>query len=66
MTHQLTTSAQAQDPKVGMTLGELAAFVQTALRLDLERDTPITVSIGWRTQIQRITATGTTEEDDPR
>ncbi|WP_453974545.1 hypothetical protein [Brevibacterium pityocampae] len=37
-----------------MTLDELAAFVQQAMRLDVPGDSPVVVNIGFRSQIQKI------------
>lgn len=47
-------AAGADDPKTGMTLDELAAFVQQAMRLDVPGDSPVVVNIGFRSQIQKI------------
>lgn len=54
----ITNTAEADDRKLGMTLDELAAFVQATTRLGLPGDARITVSIGWSGQIESITAAG--------
>ena len=54
----ITNTAEADDRKLGMTLDELAAFVQAAMRLGLPGDARITVSIGWSQQVESITAAG--------
>jgi hypothetical protein len=44
----------ARDKKQGMTLEELASFVQQALRMDVPGDTPVKVTNGFRQQIQKL------------
>lgn len=44
----------AADPKQGLTLDELGAFVQACHRLGQPGDTPIRISIGWGSQIKTI------------
>lgn len=44
----------AEDPKEGLTLDELALFVQQAMHLDLPGNTVIRVRIGWKQQVQKI------------
>ena len=44
----------AVDPKQGMTLEELADFVQTAYRLDMDPKALVHVKIGFRSQIQSL------------
>lgn len=52
-THAVTLTAD--DPKAGLTLAELAVFVQQAMRLDTPPETPVHVAIGFGAQVQRIT-----------
>lgn len=42
----------AGDPQAGMTLDELAAFVQQAMRYEMPGTEVVRVGIGWRSQIQ--------------
>ncbi|GAB3750105.1 hypothetical protein [Microlunatus parietis] len=44
----------AADPKAGLTLDELGAFVQACHRLGHPGDTPIRITIGWASQIKSI------------
>lgn len=52
-THTITLTAD--NPKAGMTLAELALFVQQAMRADTPPETPVHVAIGFSAQVQRIT-----------
>ncbi|GAB3622562.1 hypothetical protein GCM10027418_06440 [Mariniluteicoccus endophyticus] len=45
----------ADNPKAGMTLAELALFVQQAMRADTPPETVVHVAIGFSAQVQRIT-----------
>lgn len=49
-----TTRAEATDPKAGMTLTELAAFVQTAMRDDAPGDVPVKVIVNFRGGIKKL------------
>lgn len=57
----LSISRKAEDPRAGMTLGELFALWQDTDHLNIDPRTPVKVSIGWRGQIQVISAEGETE-----
>lgn len=54
MADQVNVGRRAEDPKAGMTLGELYAFAQSALEHDIDPRTPIRITAGWRSQIQVI------------
>lgn len=54
MSDQVNIGRRAEDPKTGMTLGELYAFAQSALEHDIDPRTPIRITVGWRAQIQII------------
>ncbi|MET8866512.1 hypothetical protein ABZW11_26540 [Nonomuraea sp. NPDC004580] len=54
MTVKTTVVADAADPKQGMTLDELAAFVQNALRHDIPSATHLRVRVTMRGGIKRI------------
>ena len=56
MSNQLGFTRRADNPKTGLTIGELYAFIQETEALNLDPRTPIKVSIGWRQQVQTITA----------
>ena len=47
----------AVDKKTGMTLGDLATFVQDCMRRDMPSDAIIKAVVGWRSQITTINAT---------
>lgn len=49
-----TVVADATDPKAGMTLAELGAFVQAALRDDVPDDVPVHVRVNVRGGIKRL------------
>ena len=54
MARQIIITAQADDRRAGMTLGELEAFVADALAADLAPSTRIEVTTGFRQQITRL------------
>lgn len=54
----VTLTAEAADQKRGMTLDELGALIQRAHREDVPGETPVTVRIGWRGQIQKAEIRG--------
>ncbi len=54
MARQITITAQADDRRTGMTLGELEAFIAEARSADLGPDTRIIVTTGWNQQIRRL------------
>lgn len=54
MTFTVGAGATADDEKAGMTLDELAAFVQNALRHDIPGDTRVHVRVNMRGGIRRI------------
>lgn len=54
MSDQVNIGRRAEEPKAGMTLGELYAFAQSALERDIDPRTTIRVTVGWRAQIQVI------------
>jgi len=58
MSDQVNVQRKADDPKAGMTVGELYAFAQTALAYDIDPRTPVKITTGWRQQIQIITTKG--------
>ncbi|SFK92382.1 hypothetical protein SAMN05216275_14151 [Streptosporangium canum] len=49
-----TIRATATDPKAGMTLAELAAFVQAALREDAADDVPVKAIVNMRGGIKKL------------
>lgn len=51
-----TVQADATDPKAGMTLDELAAYVQEALRADVPGEARIHVRVNMRGGIKRLEA----------
>ena len=54
MTVTTGAGAVADDQKQGMTLDELAAFVQTAMRAEVPGDTRIHVRVNMRGGIKRL------------
>lgn len=54
MTLTHTIRAEAADPKAGMTLLELAAFVQAAMRDDAADDVPLKVVVNLRGGIKKL------------
>jgi hypothetical protein len=53
---QLTYTKKAQDKKAGMTLLELQDFVNEAIHANADPLKPVKITIGFRSQIQTITA----------
>ena len=49
-----TVQADAADPKTGMTLDELATYVQEALRAEVPGDARIHVRVNMRGGIKRV------------
>ncbi|AOT24582.1 hypothetical protein E6_54 [Propionibacterium phage E6] len=49
---QRSVSMEAIDPKAGMTLDEVDAFVQDAMRADIDGATPIKITVGFRSQVR--------------
>jgi hypothetical protein len=49
-----TVQAEAADPKLGMTLDELAAYVQEALRAEVPGDARIHVRVNFKGGIRRV------------
>lgn len=58
MSDQVNLGRRAEDPKAGMTLGELYAFAQSALEHNIDPRSTIRVTVGWRAQIQVISTRG--------
>lgn len=58
MSDQINVQRKADNPKAGMTVGELYAFAQAALAYDVDPRTPVKITVGWRQQIQTITTKG--------
>lgn len=56
MTVKITkeVTSEAADQKAGMTLDELAAFVQEAMRAGFDGSEPIRVRTGYSGQIRRL------------
>ena len=50
----VTVRADADDRNAGMTLDELARFVQEAMRLDVPGSAWVRVVAGLRSQVQRL------------
>lgn len=55
LSDQVNVQRKADNPKAGMTVGELYAFAQAALAHDIDPRTPVKITTGWRQQIQTIT-----------
>ena len=53
-----TVTAHAEDPKHGMTLDELAAFVQEAMRAEIPGQTIVKISATWRSSIKHAKVEG--------
>lgn len=51
-------TADAADTRKGMTLDELAAFVQEAMRAEIDGDTVLKQTANWRSGIKKIEVTG--------
>ena len=49
---QRTVSVEANNPKTGMTLDEMAGLVQDAMRADIDGSTPVKVTVGFRSQVR--------------
>lgn len=49
---------KANDPKRGMTLDELAAFVQEAMGEEIPGDTVVKMTATWRSSIKKIEVKG--------
>lgn len=56
MTGSLTFTKKAEDKKAGMTLLELQEFVNEAIQANVDPLKPVKITIGFRSQIQSITA----------
>jgi hypothetical protein len=54
----VTVKAEAVDPKGGMTLDELAAFVQEAMRAEVPGGTVVKAVATWRGGIKRVEVQG--------
>jgi len=50
----ITVSQDANDKKSGMTLDEIGTFLSQAIRLDIDGDTRVNVTAGFRSQIQKL------------
>ncbi|WP_187438189.1 hypothetical protein [Actinomadura decatromicini] len=58
MATEKTVKAEAADTKHGMTLDELAAFVQEAMRAEIPGTTVVRATATWRSSIKRIEVKG--------
>lgn len=58
MTTEKTVKAEAADAKHGMTLDELAAFVQEAMRAEIPGTTVVRATATWRASIRRAEVKG--------
>lgn len=58
MTTEKTVRAEAADPKHGMTLDELATFVQEAMRAEIPGTTVVRATATWRASIKRAEVKG--------
>ncbi|GAA3958068.1 hypothetical protein GCM10023085_45690 [Actinomadura viridis] len=58
MITEKTVRAEAADLKYGMTLDELAQFVQEAMRQEIPGDTTVKMTATWRSSIKRIEVAG--------
>lgn len=63
MNVQMTVRRDAADPKHGMTLDELAGFVQQAMRSGVPGATTVRIVSTWRSSIKRAEVTGATACD---
>ncbi|WP_311209372.1 MULTISPECIES: hypothetical protein [unclassified Aeromicrobium] len=52
----ITGSVDDEDKKRGMTLGEVAHWVERAQEAGIAPDTPVGVVTGWRGQIHKLEA----------
>ncbi len=53
-----TVRQAAADPKHGMTLDEVAAFVQEAMRQEVPGDTVVKMAATWKSSIKRLEISG--------
>lgn len=53
-----TITAEAADPRAGMTLEEVMQFLVQAGEAGIPRSAPVKVNTGWRSQVRRIEVTG--------
>ena len=58
VTTRKSVRADATDPKHGMTLDELAAFVQEAMRAEIPGSTVVRMDATWRSSLKRVEVTG--------
>lgn len=58
MTTEKTVKAEAADLKRGMTLDELAAVIQEAMREEIPGDTVVHATATWRSSIKRVEIKG--------
>lgn len=58
VTTEKTVRAEAADAKHGMTLDELAAFVQEAMRAEIPGTTVVKAVATWRSSIKRAEVKG--------
>ncbi|AOT24343.1 hypothetical protein B3_50 [Propionibacterium phage B3] len=49
---QRSVSVEANNPKTGMTLDEMAGLVQDAMRADIAGSAPIKVTVGFHSQVR--------------
>ena len=49
---QHTVAMEANNPKTGMTLDEMAGLIQDAMRADIDGSTPVKVTVGFRSQVR--------------
>ena len=54
-TERVTVQYNADDQRSGLTLAEMAVFVQEAMRMDVPPETPLHVAVGFLAQIRSIT-----------
>ncbi|MFG2001716.1 hypothetical protein ACGFNU_21450 [Spirillospora sp. NPDC048911] len=58
MSTEKTTTAEAADPKHGMTLDELAAFVEEARGAEIPGTTIVKATATWRSSIKKLEVKG--------
>lgn len=51
---EIQIEQRAQDPRAGLTLGELAQFVQEAYRANVPEDTKVEQTANWTSGIKRV------------
>lgn len=56
----VSRNQHADDPKKGMTFGELRSFVQESLRYSISDEATLRIKIGWKSQIQSMEVTDET------